>query len=101
MAETKIADAGHRFSYACWIDGRRSAHRSAARSGSQSPDAETHCLPAPSADETVALAERPHCFRDADERPDDLQRTPAPLLGSVWRELRSSVAVVPRPANPW
>ena len=39
--------------------------------------------PSPS-DPPVALAECAHGLRDADERPDDLQRPSAPLLGAVW-----------------
>src|SRR6185312_6802197 len=40
----------------------------------------------------LALAERPHRLRDADEWADDLQRPPASLLGAVWCKFRSPLA---------
>ncbi len=100
LARTKIADAPARLSYGRFADGRRSRHRRTRRGGAACPAAAPHRLSPPPADAAVALAQCADGVRHADERADDLQRPPAPLLGTVRRELRSSLAVVPRAADP-
>ena len=80
--------------------GRGSSQSRARRRAGATCSAAPNRLPAPSPDAPLALAERAHRVRHADERADDLQRPPASLLGAVRRELRPSLAVVPRPADP-
>src|SRR3954468_18179974 len=81
-------------------DERCSRHRRTNRGGAACPAAAARRVPPPAADPPLALDQRADGLRHADERVDDLQRPPASLLGTVWRELRPSLALVPRPADP-
>src|SRR4051794_16216408 len=81
-------------------DERRSRHRRTNRGGAACPAAAAYRLPSSAADPPVALDQCANRLRHADERLDDLQRPPASLLGTVWRELRSSLALVSRKADP-
>src|SRR3954447_26831640 len=81
-------------------DERCGRHRRTNRGGPACPTATPDRLPSSPADPPVALGQRPNGLRDADERADDLQRPSSPLLGTIWRKLRSSLALVSRPPDP-
>src|SRR5206468_10974757 len=49
---------------------------------------QAHRIPAPDFYPVVALAQRHRFLHDGDERTDDLQRSSAPLLGNIRRQLR-------------
>src|SRR5205809_8104477 len=78
-------------------DERRSRHRRTHRDGTAGAATIADRVPPSPADPSVALGQRACSVCHADERADDLQRSPAPLLGAVRRQFGSPMVVVPWP----